>query len=303
MWELLLKELFIYIIQMILTSWIDGDAGWVMQFGFQDIATTKMGLIWMFHHDLMVILIFVILFVSRFLWVLSHAAVREGFRYIPYTERPVVKHNFLEAVWTLLPASLLTVVLVPSVLLMYLSDGIDAPCIMTVKVIGHQWYWSYEFGFELDFVGLFSDHVHTDWLGLNMRFDAYLVKKGDWASAFRLLVTDQFVFLMCNYNTRLLITSTDVIHSWAVPSFGIKIDACPGRLNLSHVNVWRQAVFFGQCSELCGVQHGFMPISLVVINPMWWISYASVFYTMNILKWLIRVETKNLFNYNQFFAK
>jgi len=280
------------------------DAGWVMQFGFQDIATTKMGLIWMFHHDLTVVLIFVICFVGRFLWVLSHpTCTREAKRVIPYTERPVVKHNLLEAIWTLVPASILTIVLVPSVLLMYLSDGIDAPCIMTVKVIGHQWYWSYEFGFELDFVGLFSDHVHTDWLGLNMRFDSYLVKKGDWASAFRLLATDQFVFLMCNYNTRLLITSTDVIHSWAVPSFGIKIDACPGRLNLSHVNVWRQAVFFGQCSELCGVQHGFMPISLVVISPVWWIGYASVFYTMNILKWLIKVETNNLFNYDNYFAK
>lgn len=162
----------------------------------------------------------------------------------------------LEIVWTLVPAVILLFIAVPSFSLLYSMDEVVDP-IMTVKVVGHQWYWSYEY----------SDYNETTEENTGINFDSYMVADDDLEKgAFRLLEVDNRVYVPVNNHIRLLITSADVLHSWAVPSFGIKVDACPGRLNQVTMFVSRTGVFYGQCSELCGTNHGFMPIAVEVVE-------------------------------------
>jgi len=121
---------------------------------------------------------------------------------------------------------------------------------ITIKVVGHQWYWSYEY----------SDYATLD-IGSSLNFDSYMVATNDLVSgSFRLLEVDNRVVVPVNTHIRILVTAADVLHSWAVPSFGVKVDACPGRLSQASLFLKREGVFYGQCSEICGVNHGFMPI-------------------------------------------
>jgi heme/copper-type cytochrome/quinol oxidase subunit 2 len=121
---------------------------------------------------------------------------------------------------------------------------------LTLKVIGSQWFWSYEY----------SDFSTSDW-GDSLGFDSYMVSTDDLVKgSFRLLEVDNRVLLPINTHIRVLVTATDVLHSWAIPSFGIKVDACPGRLSQAFIFIKREGVYYGQCSEICGVNHGFMPI-------------------------------------------
>jgi len=152
----------------------------------------------------------------------------------------------LELFWTITPSIVLVLIAVPSFGLLYSMDEAIYPLI-TFKAIGHQWYWSYEFTDSLPDVELLFDS--------NMVFENEL-KPGE----FRLLQVDNPVVLPIETSIRVIITSLDVLHSWAVPSFGIKVDAVPGRLNQTVFYLKREGVFYGQCSELCGVNHGFMPI-------------------------------------------
>jgi cytochrome c oxidase subunit 2 len=155
----------------------------------------------------------------------------------------------LEIVWTITPGVLLLFIAGPSFALLYSIDEVVAPNI-NLKVIGHQWYWSYEYGDYLN--------PHTN---KGLIFDSYIVGEDDLSiGGLRLLEVDHRVKLPTNQHIRLLVSSADVLHSWAVPSLGIKIDACPGRLNQVSLYILRQAVFYGQCSEICGVNHGFIPI-------------------------------------------
>jgi len=158
----------------------------------------------------------------------------------------------LEIFWTIVPALILLSIAYPSFNLLYSLDDLTDP-ILTVKIIGHQWYWSYEF-LDLDFQ--------------SREFDSYMVPTEDlFFGEFRLLTTDTQLTLPKTIPIKLLITSADVLHSWAVPSFGVKVDACPGRLNEASLYVKRSGLYFGQCSEICGVNHGFMPI-MVKINSI-----------------------------------
>jgi len=138
---------------------------------------------------------------------------------------------------------------------------------LTLKVIGRQWYWSYEYTDTADLTeayplspGISSDENVE---GSNVIFDAYMDQDFDETSLFRLLKTDNDIYLPTHTHLRVLVTSTDVIHSWAVPSLGVKVDACPGRLNQLSMYIERVGQFFGQCSELCGLNHAFMPISVI----------------------------------------
>lgn len=152
-------------------------------------------------------------------------------------------HNTrLEIAWTAIPALILLVIAVPSFRLLYFMDRVqDAD--MTLKVIGHQWYWSYEYPDQ------------------NLKFDAMMVQDADLKPGQRrLLATDNEVVLPVDVPIRIQMTSDDVMHSWAVPAFGIKTDAVPGRLNETWVRITEPGLYYGQCSELCGVNHGFMPI-------------------------------------------
>jgi len=172
----------------------------------------------------------------------------------------VVHGTVLEIVWTIIPALCRVAVAIPSFSLLYAVDELVDPA-RTVKVVGHQWYWSYEY----------SDHEKED--GSSIAFDSYMVPTEDRKRGQRrLLEVDHRIALPVDAHIRLIITAADVLHCWAVPSFGVKRDACPGRRNQASVFVTRPGVFYGQCSEICGVNHGFMPI-VVEVRPL--VEYVS----------------------------
>ena len=181
----------------------------------------------------------------------------------------------VEIVWTIVPAIILVLIAVPSFALLYAMDEIIDP-VLTIKIIGHQWYWSYEY----------SDYNTIYWWMHNCRimvdetivkFESYMIAESDLKLGdLRLLKTDMPLFVPKNTHVRLLITSTDVLHSWAVPSFGVKVDAVPGRLNQASIYVKNTGTFYGQCSELCGVNHAFMPIEVYVVSP---INFYNYIYT------------------------
>lgn len=160
----------------------------------------------------------------------------------------------LEVFWTLIPSLILVAIAIPSFILLYSLDaGSSDPYSITIKVIGSQWYWSYQFP---------SNQVIDS--GVNVSFDSYRVVEELTESNFvRLLDTKPALWLPLNRYIRFIITSKDVIHSWAVPSLGIKVDAVPGRLNQAFVFIKRPGIFYGQCSEICGIYHGFMPIKII----------------------------------------
>jgi cytochrome c oxidase subunit 2 len=162
----------------------------------------------------------------------------------------------LEAYWTFVPAYILYILAFPSFSLLYSLDDIINKPDLTLKIVGHQWYWSYEYS------SLFIQEVENFSLKTGcFNFDSYLLNFEDLTfGTFRLLEVDRKVLLPTNTHIRLLITSADVLHSWAVPSFGIKVDACPGRLSQASLFIKRDGLFYGQCSEICGINHGFMPI-------------------------------------------
>jgi cytochrome c oxidase subunit 2 len=169
------------------------------------------------------------------------------------SEKTFSHSTFLEVFWTIVPAILLITIAYPSFILLYALDDLTIPS-LTIKIIGHQWYWSYE--------------IHGIDVAENVAFDSYMLNLSDLVEGqFRLLEVDNRLYLPTDTHIRLLITSADVLHSWAVPSFGIKVDACPGRLNQASLFIKRPGLYFGQCSEICGINHGFMPIVVVAAYP------------------------------------
>jgi cytochrome c oxidase subunit 2 len=238
---------------------IYADAPESFQYGFQDPATPVMiGLINL-HHDIMFLIILIMVSVS---WVLARAT--NGFleekNSVPVN---IVHASTLEVVWTIVPGLVLMVIAIPSFALLYAADELVDPA-MTIKVVGHQWYWSYEY----------SDYETDD--GDSLNFDSYIVQEDDLAiGSLRLLEVDNRVVVPTNTHVRVIVTAADVLHCWAVPSFGFKIDACPGRLNQSSIFVQREGVYYGQCSEICGVNHGFMPIVVEAVSLDNYVSWIS----------------------------
>jgi cytochrome c oxidase subunit 2 len=235
------------------------DAPESFQYGFQDPATPVMiGLINL-HHDIMFLIILIMVSVS---WVLARAT--NGFleekNSVPVN---IVHASTLEVVWTIVPGLVLMVIAIPSFALLYAADELVDPA-MTIKVVGHQWYWSYEY----------SDYETDD--GDSLNFDSYIVQEDDLTvGSLRLLEVDNRVVVPTNTHVRVIVTAADVLHCWAVPSFGFKIDACPGRLNQSSIFVQREGVYYGQCSEICGVNHGFMPIVVEAVSLDNYVSWIS----------------------------
>nr|WMQ72164.1 cytochrome oxidase subunit II [Okanagana cruentifera] len=163
--------------------------------------------------------------------------------------RLLLENQLIEFIWTLLPAMTLIFIALPSLRLLYLLDEVNNP-LLTIKIIGHQWYWSYEYS---DF--------------FNVEFDSYMKSMDSLdKNEFRLIEVDNRMILPFSTQIRLMITSTDVLHSWAMPSLGIKVDAVPGRLNQSSIMINRPGLIYGQCSEICGSNHSFMPIVIESIN-------------------------------------
>jgi len=215
------------------------------QMGFQPAATPVMERIHDLHNLLLVIVVAITLFV---LALLLYVAVRFNEKANPVPSKTT--HNtLLEVAWTVIPIIILVVISVPSLKLLYFMDRTHNPE-MTLKVTGHQWYWSYEYPDDGGFT-----------------FDSIIVDEEDLEEGqTRLLTVDEEVVLPVDTDIRVLLTSDDVIHNWAVPAFGIKIDTVPGRTNETWVRISREGTFKGQCSELCGVNHGFMPISVKAVS-------------------------------------
>jgi cytochrome c oxidase subunit 2 len=231
------------------------------QYGFQDPATPIMEGIIDLHHDLMFFLVVVCIFV---VWMLARILYffinRNNEIHVPIR---FTHHTTLEVVWTIIPSLILILIAVPSFALLYAMDEVINPSI-TIKTVGHQWYWSYEYS---DQGVLAQDQI---------LFDSYMLLEEDLTLGYlRLLEVDNRVVLPSKVHVRLLITAADVLHSWAVPSLGIKLDACPGRLNQVGVYIKRNGTFYGQCSEICGVNHAFMPITVDAVsmdNYLQWVS-------------------------------
>nr|UTN43106.1 cytochrome c oxidase subunit 2 [Pectinopygus varius] len=166
----------------------------------------------------------------------------------PAINRNLYRCESLESIWTILPGLILWVMAIPSLHTLYLLDEVQ-DCSLSIKAVGHQWYWSYEYS---DFEGL--------------EFDSYMMPEVDLKSgSFRLLDVDNRTVLPAETSIRVLVTSSDVIHSWTIPSMGVKADAVPGRLNQLGVFSNRVGMAYGQCSEICGAMHSFMPICLEVV--------------------------------------
>lgn len=215
-------------------------------YGFQDVASPSMyGLIEL-HDHLLFYLIIVLVVVTWFLFrgVFAKNAIPYSHHYHGHT---------LEFVWTLTPALILGAIALPSFRLLYLMDEIIEPQV-TVKAVGNQWYWTYEY----------TDYAEP------IQFDSFLVD-----GPVRMLNVDNYLVLPVDTSIRLLITATDVIHSFAVPSLGVKLDAVPGRLNSIGVIISRPGVFYGQCSELCGYLHGFMPIGIKAVSTDHYVDWLS----------------------------
>lgn len=177
---------------------------------------------------------------------------------LPFNER-----KSLEYIWTFFPSVVIYLILVPSLYLLYSLDD-DIEPIFLIKVIGHQWFWSYEFD--------------LDYLNASYEIDSSLISESDLElGAKRLLEVDNRLYLPVNIPFKLLITSTDVLHSWSVPELGIKVDAVPGRLNETLTCITRPGIFYGQCSELCGVGHGFMPIVIEAVSFNCWVEKIDSF--------------------------
>ncbi|MDB9761756.1 cytochrome c oxidase subunit II [Alphaproteobacteria bacterium] len=202
-----------------------------------------------FHNALIWLIVFISLFVLALLVII---VVKFNTKANPKSSKTT--HNtFIEIAWTAIPVLILVVMAVPSFKLLYKSDVVPEAH-MTVKAIGHQWYWSYEY----------PDHG-------NFTYDAWLVQdkedmEGEDRPFTRLLTTDTRVVVPVGKVIRVQMTSTDVLHSWAVPSLGVKKDAVPGRLNELWFEADREGIFYGQCSELCGTNHGFMPIEVHAVS-------------------------------------
>ena len=189
----------------------------------------------------------------------------------------VVHAPTLEIIWTVIPAFILILIAIPSFSLLYTMDEVIDP-LLTVKIIGHQWYWSYEFVNPVDYLEAVNAHEDID-LAPSVNFDSYMLAEDDlFVGQLRLLEVDNRLKLPIEINVRLLITSGDVLHSWAVPSLGIKLDACPGRMNQIVLFIKRPSVFYGQCSELCGINHGFMPIVVEGIDLQLGFNPSSVIF-------------------------
>jgi len=226
----------------------DAPSDW--QLLFQDPATPLAAGVHNLHHDLMFFLCFLAGFVC---WMLFRTVFHFTAEKSPNPSR-TVHGTTLEIIWTITPSIILMVIAVPSFALLYSLEELIDPAI-TVKVIGHQWYWSYEY----------SDYVGED--GESIAFDSYMVPEDELEPGqLRLLEVDNRIVLPTNTHVRFLVTAADVIHCFAVPSLGLKVDAMPGRLNQTTAFIQRPGVFYGQCSEICGVNHGFMPIVVEAVS-------------------------------------
>nr|ADK54949.1 cytochrome oxidase subunit II [Lactista azteca] len=215
----------------------------------QDSASPLMEQLSFFHDHTMIVLLLITTIVG---YSLSYMLTMN------YTNRNMLHGHLIETIWTALPAITLIFIALPSLRLLYLLDD-SSHAMITIKTIGRQWYWSYEY----------SDFI-------NVEFDTYMKPEKELKQEeFRMLEVDNRTILPMNTEVRVLTSASDVLHSWAVPALGIKIDATPGRLNQGTFLINRPGLFFGQCSEICGANHSFMPIVIESTSVKLFIKWLS----------------------------
>lgn len=223
-------------------TFASGAKNW--QLGFQEPATPVMEQIYNVHN----IVLLIILGIA--------AVVFLGLVYILFrfreSKNPIPSkctHNTpLEVLWTVIPCLLLIIIAIPTFKTMYFMDKVEDPD-MTLKITSYQWYWNYEYPDE------------------KVKFDSMMVETEDLKEGQpRLLTVDNPIVIPVNTKVRLILTSADVLHSWTIPSFGVKMDCIPGRLNEAWISVKREGIYHGQCSELCGMKHGYMPIAVKAVS-------------------------------------
>ena len=244
--ELNMQKTFLILSTLILISanaFADQPKDW--QLGFQDAASQSMYEIVSFHNS---ILLPIIIAISVFvLFLMAYACFR--FRESRNPNPSKTTHNVaIEVLWTLIPCLILIVMAVPSFKILYSQDTIPKADV-TIKAVGYQWYWGYEYPDE------------------NIIFDSYMIEEKDLKQGQpRLLAVDNEVIVPVDKVVKVLITANDVLHAWALPAFGVKRDAMPGRVNETWFKADRVGTFYGQCSELCGIKHAFMPITVKVVS-------------------------------------
>lgn len=220
-------------------------------FGLQDRNSPIIEQLNFFHDHSLLILILVTTLVGYLIFMLFFNKLNNRF---------LLHGQTIEIIWTILPAIVLLFIAFPSLRILYLLDEISNPSI-SLKSIGHQWYWRYEY----------SDFK-------NIEFDSYIQSYSNLTNKiFRLLDVDNRIILPINNQIRILVTATDVLHSWTVPSLGVKIDANPGRLNQTNFFINRPGLFFGQCSEICGANHSFIPIVIERTPTNFFIKWIKTF--------------------------
>lgn len=221
-------------------------------FSTQDSSSPLMEQLIFFHDHTLIILIIITTLVSILI-------ARLFFN--KFNHRYLLEGQTIEVIWTILPAVTLIFIALPSLRLLYILDEINNPLI-SIKTIGHQWYWSYEY----------SDFKRVE-------FDSYIIPTTEIKPFnFRLLDVDNRITLPFNSQIRMIVTAADVLHSWAISSLGVKIDATPGRLNQTRFLINRPGLIYGQCSEICGANHSFIPIVIEAIS------------TNNFIKWITKIN-------------
>nr|YP_009172219.1 cytochrome c oxidase subunit II [Cyrtarachne nagasakiensis]ALF36376.1 cytochrome c oxidase subunit II [Cyrtarachne nagasakiensis] len=203
---------------------------------FQNSSSAMMEQLIFFHDHTMMIMIMIMILVG---YMLLSSCINK------FYNLGLFEGQEMESIWTILPAVFLLLIAFPSIRLLYLMEENEFSE-MTIKVLGHQWYWSYEY----------SDFSFSS-------FDMYMTSSNE--NLFRLLNVDNSLMVPYNTDVRMIVSSMDVIHSWTIPALGVKVDAVPGRLNQLSYIFNRVGMFVGQCSEICGANHSFMPIVISVV--------------------------------------
>nr|YP_011010357.1 cytochrome c oxidase subunit 2 [Metrocoris acutus]WPW46972.1 cytochrome c oxidase subunit 2 [Metrocoris acutus] len=219
------------------------------QINMQEANSPLMEQLIFFHDNTMIILIMITTLIA---WIMIKMLFNKKIN------RFMMENQMIEIIWTILPTMILILIALPSLRILYMMDETKNPTI-TIKAIGHQWYWSYEY----------SDFK-------NIEFESYMKPTNEiLKNEFRLLETDNRIVLPMNNQIRILVTATDVLHSWTIPSMGIKIDAIPGRLNQGSMFINRPGLMYGQCSEICGANHSFMPITIESVTTKQFIEWLK----------------------------
>ena len=252
-----MKKLFTVVLTLIISNTCLASKPVPWQIDFQEAASPIMQELHSFHNFLLVLTGAIVLFV---LFLIIYVILRFNAKANPIPAK--FTHNItIEVIWTVIPIILLIVIAIPSFRLLKLVEH-TPPADMTVKVVGSQWFWTYKY----------PDHD-------NISFDSYMIQDTDLKPGqIRLLEVDNRIVVPQGATIKFLITAADVIHSFAIPALGLKTDAVPGRTNEAWTRIDKLGVYYGQCSEICGVNHGFMPIAIEVVTKEEfeeWIKYAK----------------------------